>query len=88
MKVEITEKEIHSYTLSVNIEREGEVYRAEVFYEPHDGYEVYFLGKNGERILDPEWVAGFVEELDEPLGYWLECQIDGFFTWGKEEANA
>ena len=88
MKVQLTDKEIHSFTLSTVIEKDGEVYRAEIFYEPHDGYEVYFLDKNGERILDPEWVAGFVEELDEPLGYWLECQIDGFFTWGKEEANA
>jgi len=83
MKVQLTDKEIHSYTLSTVIEKDGEVYRAEIFYEPHDGYEVYFTGKDGERILDPEWVADFVEELDEPFGYWLECQVEGFFTWGK-----
>lgn len=85
MKIQLTDKEIHSYTLSTAIERDGEVYRAEIFYDTHDGYEVYFLGKRGERIPNPEWVADFTEELDEPFGYWLECQVDGFFTWGKVE---
>ena len=61
MKVQLTDKEIHSYTLPTVIEKDGEVYRAEIFYEPHDGYEVYFLDKTGERILDSEWVADFVE---------------------------
>lgn len=87
MKVELTDKEIHSYTLSLEIEREGETYRADVYYDTHDGYEVYFLGSKGERIPTPEWVIELEEELTEPLGYWLECQIDGFFTWGKVEAN-
>lgn len=87
MKVELTEKEIHSYTLTLEIEREGKTYRANVYYDTLEGYEVCFLDNYGKRIPDPEWVAEFEEELTEPLGYWLECQVDGFFTWGKVEAN-
>jgi len=76
VKVREIEKEIHSYTLSLEIEREGEVYRAEVFYEPHDGHDVYFLGSKGERIPNPEWVAELEEDLTEPLGYWLEEALE------------
>jgi hypothetical protein len=76
MKVRQLEKEIHSYTLTLEIEREGKSYRVDVYYDNYDGYDVYFLGDRGERISNPDWVAELEEELTEPLGFWLEERIE------------
>lgn len=76
MKVRQIEKVIHSYTLSLEIKREGKVYRAEVSYDSYSGYDVYFSDDGGNRIPDPEWVAELQEDLTVDLGYWLEEALE------------
>lgn len=88
MKVEVTSKDIETYNLKVEIEVEGEVYRATIRFDIYDGYSVRFWDSTGKTIDYPAWATQLEEELTEPLGYWLECQIEGFFTWGKVEVNA
>lgn len=88
MKVELTEKEIETYHLKTEIEVEGEIYRATIRFDIYDGYSVRFWDLMGRTIDYPGWATKLEEELTEPLGYWLECQIEGFFTWGKVETSA
>ena len=85
MKVELQEKEITAYDLSVNIELEGEKYRADIHYDTYDGYEVTFLDERGVRLPYPKWASEY--EGDESLGYWLESKIGGWFKWEAEESK-
>jgi hypothetical protein len=91
MKVKVTDKEVLSYRLDIEIEREGETYQASIYYEPHDGYEVVFFDSMGKRTAQPQWATDLEEsgELFHSLGYWLEDQLSGRFSWTeREEVNA
>jgi hypothetical protein len=90
VKVIATDSEIHSYKIDTEIHREGEVYFATIYYDPHDGYEVMFRDPKGQSIATPEWVIEAQERDDShSVGYWLEDQIQGRYQWiNKEEANA
>ena len=83
MKVELQEKDITAYDLSVNIEIEGERYRADIHYDTYDGYEVTFLDERGGSLPYPKWASEY--EGEESLGYWLESKIGGWFKWEAEE---
>jgi hypothetical protein len=85
VKVNLKDKEIQQYVLSVEIEHEGETYRADLDYSIYDGYEVTFLNDKGAPIGYPEW-AKDVENgmINDSLGYWLENQIGGWFEWASE----
>ena len=90
MKVRITDKEIHSYSLDVEVEVEGKRDRVKIYYDPQDGYELLFfdsMGRVGER---PQWAIDYEQESDSwhSLGYWLEEQASGRWVWtDKEEVN-
>lgn len=83
MKVNLKDKEIQSYVLSIEIEVEGELYRADLDYDIHNGYEVTFYNQKGEPIGYPKWAQEY--EGDDSLGYWLENQIGGWFEWAPEK---
>lgn len=86
MKIKVKEKEINSYRLGVEIEREGQTYRASIYYDPHDGYDVTFLDPKGEVVEDPQWAQEINEkDLTYSLGYYLEDQTGGFFLWQEGE---
>jgi hypothetical protein len=79
MKVELLEKEVQTYVLSVEIEVEGEKYHADIRYDSWEGHEVNFYEPNGLGLLTeyPEWATKLEEELTVPLGFWLEEHIEG-----------
>jgi hypothetical protein len=87
MKVTLKDNEIYHYVLSVRIEVEGEEYIADLAYGNYDGYEVTFLDNNGRKIGYPQWAIDYIEDnlQGDSLGYWLEAQIGGFFTWESKK---
>jgi hypothetical protein len=88
MKVQLTDKEISSYHLTVAIERDGEIYGAVISYDPYDGYEVTFTDSQGSPIATPNWVDEIDDETGS-LGFYLEEMLNGRFEWTQEEtANA
>lgn len=77
MKVRATEKEIQSYVKDLEIEVEGESYRATLTYDSECGYELAFYDKNGKGIEWPEWADKYDNgqrsldyDLDEMSGNW------------------
>ena len=83
MKVTLLEKEIKSYSLTVEVELEGEKYIADLSYDTHDGFEVRFFDTSGKSVSTPDWAIQ-MEEKDEEgnsLGYILESKIGGWFRW-------
>lgn len=89
MKVELLDKEIRSYSLSVEIEVEGEKYVADLSYDTHDGFEVNFYNSEGRLTAYPKWAVDLEEEnlTGDSLGFILESEIGGWFQWVKEEAS-
>lgn len=83
MKVKVTDKEVLSYRLDIEIERDGETYQASIYYDTYDGYEVTFIDALGRRTTQPKWATDLEEsgELFHSLGYWLEDQLEGRFSW-------
>jgi hypothetical protein len=92
MKVTLKGNEINSYVLNVKVEVEGKEYIADLSYSFYDGYEVDFLNDNGQKIGYPQWALDYIDDnlQGDSLGYWLEAQIGGFYTWEntKVVANA
>lgn len=77
MKVRATEKEIQSYVKDLEIEVEGESYRATLTYDSECGYELAFYGHDGKGIDWPEWADKYDNgqrsldyDLDEMSGNW------------------
>ncbi len=87
MKVQLIEKEIKSYELEVEVEREGEKHRVSISYNPYDGYEVAVLDERGNYLPQPDW-AQELDEQEGSLGYYLEEQLNGRFYWAKDEEVA
>jgi len=80
MKVRTIEKEIQSYVKDLEIEVEGESYRATLTYDSECGYELAFYGHDGKGIDWPEWADLFDNgqrsldySLDEASGRWEFC---------------
>jgi hypothetical protein len=77
MKVKCTDKEIQSYVKDLEIEVEGESYRATLTYDSECGYELAFYGHDGKGIDWPEWADKYDNgqrsldyDLDELSGNW------------------
>jgi hypothetical protein len=77
MKITCKEKEIQSYVKDLEIEVEGEVYRATLTYDSYSGYELSFYGHDGKGIDWPEWADKYDNgqrsldyDLDEASGNW------------------
>lgn len=77
MKVTCKDKEIQSYVKDLEIEVEGEIYKATLTYDSECGYELAFYGSNGEGIEWPEWADKYDNgqrsldyDLDELSGNW------------------
>jgi hypothetical protein len=88
MNVQLINKSVESYTLEVNIEEEGQTYRASIHYDTGDGFEVTFLDDKGKIIAKPQWAIDYEEEENyggDSLGYYLEDKIGGFFDWTEGE---
>ena len=90
MKIKIKDKEIQQYVLSVEIEVEGEQYRADLDYSTYEGYDVTFLNEKGQAIAHPQWALDYIDNnlTGDSLGYWLENQIGGWFEWAEEKTEA
>jgi len=76
MKITLTAKEVETYYLKTEIEVEDKVYRATISYDKYSGHDVVFWDIMGRTIDYPEWATKLEEELTEPLGFWLEEQIE------------
>jgi len=90
MKVTITDREIHSYSLDVMVEVEGRKDRVKIYYDPQDGYELLFFDSTGRIGSKPQWAIDYEENSSswDSLGYWLEEQANGRWVWtDKEESN-
>jgi hypothetical protein len=90
MKVTLKDNEIYHYVLSVRVEVEGKQYNADLAYGTYDGYEVTFLDDNGVKIGYPQWAIDYENNSDsgsDSLGYWIESQIGGFFTWESKKVE-
>jgi hypothetical protein len=77
MKVKCVDKEIQSYVKDLQIEVEGESYRATLTYDSECGYELAFYGHDGKGIDWPEWADKYDNgqrsldyDLDELSGNW------------------
>jgi hypothetical protein len=55
MNVLCKSKEIQSYVKDLEIEVEGEIYRATLTYDSECGYELAFYGSDDKGIDWPEW---------------------------------
>lgn len=87
MKVRITDKEIHAYSLELEVEIEGKSERVKIYYDPQDGYEVLFFNRMGEITNKPQWAIDY-EKNKYDLAYWLEEQASGHWIWtDKEEVS-
>jgi len=89
VKVELLDKEIRSYVLTVKIEVEGEKYVADLSYDTHDGFEVNFFNTEGRLTSYPEWAVKLEEEnvTGDSLGFILESKVGGWFQWVNEEVS-
>jgi hypothetical protein len=77
MKITCKDKEIQSYVKDLEIEVEGEIYRATLTYDSYSGYELAFYGSDGKGIDWPEWADKYDNgqrsldyDLDEASGNW------------------
>ena len=77
MKITCKEKEIQSYVKDLEIEVEGEVYRATLTYDSYRWQELSFYGHEGKGIDWPEWADKYDNgqrsldyDLDEASGNW------------------
>lgn len=77
MKVMCKDKEIQSYVKDLEIEVEGESYKATLTYDSECGYELAFYDNNGNGIEWPEWADKYDNgqrsldyDLDEISGNW------------------
>jgi len=50
VNIKLKDKEIQQYVLSVEIEVEGELYRADLDYCTYEGYDVTFLNDKWQAI--------------------------------------
>jgi hypothetical protein len=80
MKVRTISNEITGFHKSLEIEQEGKIYKAELRYDEHNGYEVRFYDEQGEWVQWPEWADLFDNgqrsldySLDEASGRWEFC---------------
>jgi hypothetical protein len=80
MNVLCKSKEIQSYVKDLEIEVEGEIYRATLTYDSECGYELAFYGKNGKGIEWPKWADKYDNatrsldyDLDVASGMWEYC---------------
>jgi len=90
VNIKLKDKEIQQYVLSVEIEVEGELYRADLDYSTYEGYDVTFLNDKGQAIGYPKWATDYLDNnlTGDSLGYWLENQIGGWFEWVAERVEA
>jgi hypothetical protein len=91
MKLKVTDKEVISYRLEIEGEKDGQTFYATIWYDPHDGYEVTFADSMGRHVETPQWAKDLEEDSEtcHSLGYWLEDQLEGRFSWtNREVANA
>jgi hypothetical protein len=77
MKIKCLEKEITGYKKAITIEHQGTIYRADLFYDSENGYELEFRDENGKLIDWPEWADKYDNgqrsldyDLDEAGGFW------------------
>ena len=87
MKTELKSTEVITYSLTIEVEVEGEKCEARVFYDIGNGYEVEFYTLKGEPMAWPQWALDQAETSSNSLGYELETAVGGWFQWVKEEAN-
>ena len=81
MKITKYDLEIHCYSQTLSIERDGEVYTVNLSYDEQDGYTLRWRNSTGVVIDAPKWAKDIEEENGDPLGYILE-------TMQEELANA
>jgi hypothetical protein len=77
MKVKCKERELQAYLKDLEIEVEGEIYRATLTYDSYSGYELAFYDRDGKGIEYPEWADKYDTgqrsldyDLDEASGNW------------------
>ena len=74
MKVKCIDKEITSYIKSIEIEVEGEIYRADLTYDNYSGYTLQFITDEGKLIDSPQWAQDYEQQI-EP-GQWRSLPYD------------
>ena len=72
MKVIKYDLEVHCYSQTLFIEKEGEIYTVNLSYDEQDGYNLRWRNSAGVRIDTPKWAKELEEESGDPLGYLLE----------------
>ena len=88
MNVLCKSKEIQSYVKDLEIEVEGEIYRATLTYDSECGYELAFYDKEGKGIDWPEWADKY-DNGQRSLDYDLDWESGNWrFVTPSEEAVA
>lgn len=75
MKITKYDLEIHCYSQTLSIEREGEIYTVNLSYDEQDGYTLRWRNGDGVVIATPKWANDLAEESGDPLGYVLEMEL-------------
>jgi hypothetical protein len=88
MNVLCKSKEIQSYVKDLEIEVEGEIYRATLTYDSECGYELAFYGSDDKGIEWPEWADKY-DNATRSLEYDLDWESGNWrFVTPSEEAVA
>ena len=74
MKVKCIDKEITSYIKSIEIEVEGEVYRADLTFDNYGGYTLQFISNEGKLIDSPQWAQDYEQQINP--GQWRSLPYD------------
>lgn len=72
MKVSAYNLEVHCYSQSLSIEREGETYSVKLSFDEGDGYTLRWKNSAGVKIDTPEWAKKLEDESGDALGLILE----------------
>jgi hypothetical protein len=74
MKIKCVDKEITSYIKSIEIEVEGEVYRADLTFDNYGGYTLQFISNEGKLIESPQWAQDYEQQIKP--GQWRSLEYD------------
>lgn len=90
MKVNCTSKEIQSFVKELEIEHEGEIYRATITYDTYSGYELAFYDKEGKGTSWPEWALEWEDKQQyggDSLEYQLDCDSGNWVFTDEREVE-
>ena len=85
MKVTTLDIEIKAYVKSLRIERDGEIYRADLTYYEYEGYQLQFIDENERIASTPDWALEWEEDNKNSLEYELDYESGGWQFITKEQ---